>query len=75
MLTWSMAAIDPSGMMIMSDRDEAFEETLELGDDIGGCSISAEVSAGDVSYNISPEGVLTAKAGIDIRLSVSSCRS
>lgn len=75
MLTWSMAAMDSSGMMIMSDRDEAFEETLELGDDIVGCSVSAEVSAGDVSYNISPEGVLTAKAGLDIRLSVSSCNT
>lgn len=73
MLTWSMAAMDSSGMMIMPDRDEAFEETLELGDDISGCSLSAEVCAGEVSYNISSEGVLTAKAGLDIRLSVSSC--
>ncbi len=72
MITWSMAALDPSGMMIMPDRDEAFEETLELGEDIGGCGISAEVSAGEVSYNISSDGVLTAKAGLDIRLSISS---
>lgn len=75
MLTWSMAAMDPSGMMIMPDRDEAFEETLDIGDDIGGCAISAEVSAGDVSYNISSEGVLNAKAGLDIRLSISSCNT
>lgn len=73
MLTWSMAAMDSSGMMIMPDRDEAFEETLELGEDITGCVISADVNSGEVSYNISSEGVLTAKTGIDIRLSVSSC--
>lgn len=73
MLTWSMAAMDPSGMMIMPDRDEAFEETVELGEDLEGSGISAEVNAGEVSYNISSEGVLTAKAGIEIRLSVSSC--
>lgn len=73
MLTWSMAAMDSSGMIIMPDRDEAFEETLEINEDLGGCSISADVCAGEVSYNISSEGVLTAKTGIDIRLSISGC--
>ncbi|MBR3759445.1 MAG: DUF3794 domain-containing protein [Ruminococcus sp.] len=73
MLTWSMAAMDRSGMIIMPDRDEAFEETLEINGNTEGCTISADVNAGEVSYNISSEGVLTAKAGIDIRLSVSGC--
>lgn len=73
MLTWSMAAMDNSGMIIMPDRDEAFEETLEINEDLSGCSISADVCAGEVSYNISSEGVLTAKTGIDIRLSISGC--
>ena len=73
MLTWSMAAMDRSGMIIMPDRDEAFEETLDISENMDGCSVSADVTAGEVSYNISSEGVLTAKAGIDIRLSISGC--
>ena len=68
-----MAAMDRSGMIIMPDRDEAFEETLEINGNTEGCTISADVNAGEVSYNISSEGVLTAKAGMDIRLSVSGC--
>ena len=73
MLTWSMAAMDSSGMMIMPDRDEAFEETINISENINGCTISADVCVGDVSYNISAEGILTAKTVIDIRLSISSC--
>lgn len=75
MLTWSMAAMDASGMMIMPDRDEAFEETIELGDDLNGCVVSAELSAGEVSYNITSEGVLMAKAGINIRISANNSTS
>ena len=72
MLTYSMAAKDKSGMMIMPDRDEAFEELIEIGDDLTGAEVSAELSGASVSYNISPEGVLTAKADIPIRISAGS---
>lgn len=75
MLTWSMAAMDASGMMIMPDRDEAFEETIEMGDDLMGGAVSAELSAGEVSYNITSEGVLMAKAGINIRISANNSTS
>ena len=68
-----MAAMDSSGMIIMPDRDEAFEETINISEDITGCAISADVCTGDVSYNISAEGILTAKTVIDIRLSISNC--
>ena len=75
MLTYSMAAKDMGGMIVMPDKDEAFEETINLGDDIDGCSVSAEITVREVSYNISPEGALTAKADISARISVFSCSS
>lgn len=70
MLTYSMAARDSSGMISMPDKDETFEETISIGDDISGSEVSAEIAARDVSYNISPEGVLTAKADISAKISV-----
>ncbi|MCR4862104.1 MAG: DUF3794 domain-containing protein [Ruminococcus sp.] len=75
MLTYSMTVRDSAGMISMPDKDEAFEETIELGDDISGSSVSAEISTKDVSYNISPEGVLTAKADIAADISVSGSAS
>ena len=72
MLTYSMAAKDNSGQMIMPDRDEAFEEQIDIGDDLTGAEVSAELSGANVSYNISPEGVLTAKADIPLKISAGS---
>lgn len=75
MLTYSMAAKDSSGMITMPDKDEAFEETIPLGDDLSGSSVSADITVREVSYNISPEGVLTAKADIGARVSVTGTSS
>lgn len=75
MLTYSMAAKDSSGQMIMPDRDEAFEEVIEIGDDLSGAAVTSELSQATVSYNISPEGVLTAKAEIPVRISAGSSAS
>lgn len=75
MLAYSMAAKDRSGMMIMPDRDEAFEETIALPDDISGSSVSADVSVRGTAYDISAEGVLTAKSDIAVKLSVYSSDS
>lgn len=72
MLAYSMAAKDKADMIVMPDRDEAFEETIALPDDISGSSVTAEVRVGDVSYDISAEGVLTAKAEVSVRLLVYS---
>ncbi len=72
MLTYSMAAKDKSGMMMMPDRDEAFEELIDIGDDLTNAEVSAELAGASVSYNISPEGVLTAKADIPVRVSAGS---
>ncbi|MCR5016902.1 MAG: DUF3794 domain-containing protein [Ruminococcus sp.] len=75
MLTYSMAAKDSSGQMIMPDRDEAFEEQIDIGDDLTGAEVSAELAGASVSYNISPEGVLTAKADIPLKISAGSSAS
>lgn len=75
MLTYSMAAKDRSGMIVMPDRDEAFEETIALPDNISGSSVSAEVRVRETSYDISAEGILTAKADIGVKLSVYSSDS
>lgn len=68
MLTYSMAAEDNSGCVIMPDRDEAFEETLDIGDNIADSAISAEIKDINVSYNISDQGVLTARADISVNI-------
>jgi len=75
MLAYSMAAKDRNGMIVMPDRDEAFEETIALPDDISGSSVSAEVKVRETTYDISPEGVLNAKADIGVKLSVYSSDS
>ena len=75
MLTYSAAIRDNSGMIAMPDRDETFEETIVLGDDISASAVSAEITARDVSYNISAEGVLTAKAELSARISVTGSDS
>ena len=70
MLTYSMAARDSSGMISIPDKDETFEETIAVGDDISGSTVYADISAKEVSYNISSEGVLTAKSDIAAKISV-----
>ena len=75
MLVYSMAAKDKTGSMIMPDREEAFEETIGLPDNIGGSEVSAEVRVRETSYDISAEGVLTAKADLAVKLSVYSSDS
>lgn len=69
MLTYSMACEDQSGAVSMPDRDEAFEETIHIGDDISDCTVSAVVSDISVSYNISDQGILMAKADIPVKIS------
>lgn len=75
MLTYSMASRDNAGMIIMPDKDEAFEETIKIPENITGCTVSAEISIRDVSYNISSEGILSAKSDISAKISVYSCSS
>jgi hypothetical protein len=75
MLTYSMAAKDKAGMIVMPDRDEAFEVNIGLPDNIGGTSVSAEVRVRETSYDISAEGVLTAKSDIGVKLMIYSSDS
>ncbi len=56
----------------MPDRDEAFEETVEIGDDLSGAAVTADIVNADISYNISSEGILNAKADITVRISAGS---
>jgi LysM repeat protein len=58
-------------MIAMPDKDETFEETIAIGDEIGDSAVSADVTAKEVSYNISSDGVLTAKADISAKIYVS----
>ncbi|MCM1133043.1 MAG: DUF3794 domain-containing protein [Ruminococcus flavefaciens] len=71
MLTYSMACADSAGSISMPDRDEAFEETIEIGDEISG-SFSAEITGISVSYNITSDGILNAKSDISVKISVGS---
>lgn len=75
MLTYTMAAKDSSGMIVMPEKDCAFEETAELDDIPENSVINAEINASDVSYNISSDNVLTAKAELSARISVSASAS
>ena len=75
MLSYSMAAKDNAGMVIMPDREEAFEETIGLPDDISGAHVTAEVSVRETAYDISAEGILSARADISAKLSVYSADS
>lgn len=75
MLTYSMASKDNSGIISIPDKDEAFEETINLPDNINGCNVSTEINIKDVSYNISSEGTLSAKTDISAKIYVYSCSS
>ena len=48
-----------------------FTQTIELGDDISGSSLTSDIKVREVSYNITSEGVLSAKADISAEISVS----
>jgi hypothetical protein len=72
MLTYTMAAKDSAGIIVMPDKDEAFEETTELDGYCPDGSVSVDVCVSGVSYNISSDGVLTAKADISAKISVYS---
>lgn len=72
MLTYTMAAKDSSGMIVMPDKDEAFEETVELDNMLPGAFVTADIEVGGVSYNISSDNILTAKADISAKISVYS---
>lgn len=71
MLTYSMACADSAGSISMPDRDEAFEETIEIGDTISG-NFSAEIIGISVSYNITSDGILNAKSDISVKISIGS---
>ncbi|MDE5583156.1 MAG: DUF3794 domain-containing protein [Ruminococcus sp.] len=75
MLTYSMASKDNSGMISMPDKEEAFEETIKLPENLTGCTVSADIEIKDVSYNISSEGILSAKSDISAKISLYSCES
>lgn len=75
MLTYTMAAKDSAGMIIMPDRDEAFEETVDLDGELAGSFITADITVSGVSYNISSDGILTAKAEISAKISVYTASS
>ena len=69
MLTYSMAVKDSSGMISIPDKDETFEEMLTIGDDISRSLVSADITTKDVSFNISSDGILTARSEIAARIS------
>ena len=48
---------------------------IDIGDELTGAEVSAELAGASVSYNISPEGVLTAKADIPLKISAGSSAS
>lgn len=62
-------------MIVMPEKDCAFEETAELDDIPENSVINAEINASDVSYNISSDNVLTAKAELSARIFVSASAS
>ncbi|MBQ8961803.1 MAG: DUF3794 domain-containing protein [Ruminococcus sp.] len=70
MLTYTCAARDGSGMLIMPDKDEAFEVEIPVGEELSGAGISAEVLPVSVTYSMGQEGALNAKAELSARISV-----
>lgn len=75
MLTYTMAAKDSSGMIVMPDKEEAFEETVDIDNELSGALITADIEVNGVSYNISSDNVLTAKADVSVKISVYSSSS
>ncbi len=75
MLTYSMAAEDNSGTVVMPDRDEAFEENISLTEKPENAPSNVRISVKDVSYNINSNGTLTAKAELSAEITVADCES
>lgn len=75
MLTYSMACRDSSGMIVLPDKDEAFEKRIPLDIDTENSSVKADITVREVSYNITAEGGLSAMAEIGADIIVSSGRS
>ena len=72
MLTYSMAAKDGQGTILIPDKDEAFEKSIPLGRDMRNSSVSADVTVSGISYNITPDGELTAKAELSADITAMS---
>lgn len=68
MLNYTIAAKDSAGMIVMPDKDETFEETIELDGEQNGSYITADIYVNGVTYNISNDGVLIAKADITAKV-------
>ena len=62
-------------MSVRPDRAAAFEETIGLPDSIEGAEVTVDVKVRETSYDISAEGVLTAKADIAFKMFVYSSDS
>jgi hypothetical protein len=70
MLTYVVACRDCSGMIAMPDKDEAFEEIIELDDNFSGDAVTAEIYVNDASYNISADNSLILTADMKAEISV-----
>ncbi len=75
MITYTTAGRDGSGFIVMTDKDEAFEESFEIDECSPDGTASCEVTVNSVSYNITPENTLNAKADLNISISVYSSSS
>ena len=75
MLTYTTAGKDSSGLIAMTDKEEAFEESFELDEFCPDGKASAEVSVKNVSYNITSENTLVVKAEIRAEISVCTASS
>lgn len=75
MLTYTYAAKDSAGTLVMPDKDETFEVELPLGEDLSGAGISADIAPISVTYSLSQDGGLSAKAELSARISVAASDS
>ncbi len=72
MLTYSMAAKDDSGTIVIPDKDIAFEQGIYLDRELEGSTVSAEINAEGVSYNITGNNELTARSDISANITILS---
>lgn len=70
MLTYTTAGKDSSGFITMTDKDETFEESFSIDECCPEGTATSEVTINNVSYNITPENTLVAKADVKVSLSV-----
>jgi len=64
MLTYTTVGRDSSGFITMTDKDETFEESFSVEECSPDGTASSEITVVNVSYNITPENTLNAKADI-----------